>query len=86
MVYTGQFTRDQRPGVDILLVGSTNTNAVQKFVADLEQQEGKELRYTVMSLSDFHYRQQVKDRFLTNVLASKYQVVIDRQGLLENKE
>lgn len=85
MLYTGQFTRDERAGVDILIVGSTNANAVQKFVADLERQEGKELRYTVMSPTDFAYRQQVRDRFLANVLSSKKQILIDK-GLLENKE
>lgn len=83
ILYTGQFTRDDRAGVDLLVVGSTNANAVQKFVADLEHKEGKELRYTVMTLSDFNYRRQVKDRFLGNVLGAKTQVAFDRQGLLE---
>lgn len=86
LVYTGQFTRDERAGVDILIVGNTNGNAVQKFVTELEQQEGKELRYTVMSLDDFKYRLQVRDRFLGGVLDAKKQVVIDRQGILESKE
>lgn len=83
LVYTGQFTRDDRSGVDLLIVGNTNNNAVQKFVADLERKEGKELRYTVMSTADFRYRQQVKDRFINNVLLAKKQVVIDRQGIFE---
>lgn len=86
MLYTGQFTRDDRAGVDVLIVGNTNANAVQKFVTELEKQEGKELRYTVMTLSDFQYRQQVRDRFLGNVLEAKSQVIIDRQGLVEGKE
>ncbi len=86
LLYTGQFTRDERAGVDVLLVGSMNANAVQKFITELEHQEGKELRYTMMSLADFQYRQQVKDRFLTGVLSSKYQVLIDKQSLLDNKE
>ena len=86
LLYTGQFTRDERAGVDVLIVGNTNANAVQKFLADLEKQEGKDLRYTVMTLSDFNYRQQVRDRFLGNVLEAKSQVIIDRQGLLERKE
>lgn len=86
MLYTGQFTRDERAGVDVLIVGNTNANAVQKFVAELEKQEGKELRYTVMTLSDFQYRQQVRDKFLGSVLDAKSQVVVDRQGLLESKE
>lgn len=83
LVYTGQFTRDDRAGVDLVIVGNTNGNAVQKFVAELEQKEGKELRYTVMTTSDFRYRQQVKDRFINNVLTAKKQVVIDRQNILE---
>lgn len=86
LVYTGQFTRDERAGVDLLIVGNTNTNAVQKFVADMEKQEGKELRYTVMTLQDFQYRQQVRDRFLGNVLAAKKQVAVDRQNLIQDKE
>ena len=86
LLYTGQFTRDERAGVDMVIVGHTNANAVQKFVTELEKQEGKELRYTVMTLADFRYRQQVRDRFLAQVLAAKLQVVIDRQGLVEQKE
>jgi predicted transcriptional regulator len=84
LVYTGQFTRDETPGIDLLIVGSTNTHAVQKFVGELEEKEGKELRYTVMSLDDFRYRQQIKDRFITNVISSKKQTVIDNRGLLED--
>jgi len=83
LLYTGQFTRDERAGVDLLIVGSTNANAVQKFVAELESKEGKELRYTVLTLADFIYRRQVKDRFLGDIMASKKQIVIDRQGFLD---
>ncbi len=86
LIYTGQLTRDERAGVDIFIVGNTNANAVQRFVADLERQEGKELRYTAMTRADFQYRSQVRDRFLANVLEAKKQVVIDRQGLVEDKE
>jgi hypothetical protein len=48
----------------------------------LEKQEGKDLRYTVFSLDDFTYRLQIKDRFLSNVLRSKKQVLLDKPGLL----
>lgn len=86
LLYTGQFTRDERAGVDVVIVGNTNANAVQKFVTELEKQEGKELRYSVMTLADFQYRQQVRDRFLGQILGAKTQVVIDHQGLVEHKE
>ncbi len=85
VVYTGQFTRDETSGIDFLLVGDVNQTQLNKFVADLEQQEGKEVRYVVMTPSEFKYRQQVNDRFLTLVLTSKKQIVVDKHGILTDK-
>ncbi|HEY4161282.1 MAG TPA: winged helix-turn-helix domain-containing protein [Candidatus Saccharimonadales bacterium] len=81
-VLTGQFTRDDNAGVDVLIVGNVNSNALTKYVTELERQEGKDLRYTVFSLDDFTYRLQIKDRFTTNVLRAKKQVLLDKPGLL----
>jgi hypothetical protein len=81
-LYTGQFTRDDSAGVDFLLVGNVNPNALEKYVSELEKKEGKEIRYTVMSLADFKYRRQIKDRFITTVLDAKKQVLIDKHNLL----
>lgn len=80
---TGQFTRDERSGVDLLIVGDVNQTKVTKYVTDLEAKEGKEIRYAVMPLDEYRYRQQVKDRFLTTVMASKKQVLVDKDGELE---
>jgi hypothetical protein len=82
VIYTGQFTRDEASGIDILFVGDVNQNAVQKFITDLETQEGKELRYTVMPLQEFSYRRQIKDRFVITLLDAKKQVVIDKNAIL----
>jgi len=78
----GQFTRDDTAGVDVLIVGNVNQNALNKYVTDLEKQEGKDLRYTVFSLEDFSYRLQIKDKFTANVLRAKKQVLLDKPGLL----
>jgi hypothetical protein len=40
----GQFTRDESAGVDVLIVGNVNQNALNKYVTELERQEGKDLR------------------------------------------
>ena len=77
-LFTGQFTRDETSGIDFLLVGDVNLTKVTKFVAELEAQEGKEIRYAVMTPDEFHYRQQVNDRFLALVLSSKKQVLLDK--------
>lgn len=78
----GQFTRDESAGIDVLIVGNVNQNALNKYVTELEQQEGKDLRYTVFSLDDFTYRLQIKDRFISNVLRAKKQVLLDKPGIL----
>ncbi len=79
----GQFTRDDLSGVDLLIVGNVNSNAVQKYVTDLEDREGKELRYTIFTLEEFTYRLQIKDRFVSNVLRAKKQILADVPGLLK---
>lgn len=82
-LYTGQFTRDESSGVDFLVVGDINQTQLGKYVAELEKKEGKDIRYTVMTLDDFNYRKQVKDRFISTVLSSKVQVLADKHNILE---
>ncbi len=81
-LFTGQFTRDDRSGVDLLVVGDINQNALGKFVAELEAQEGKDIRYTHMPTQEFMYRRDIKDRFITILLESKKQILIDKNNIL----
>jgi hypothetical protein len=85
-VYTGQFTRDDSAGIDLLIVGEVNPNALQKYVDQLESKENKSLRYTVMSLPDFQYRQQIRDRFAVAIGRAKKQVVVDTHNLLTEQQ
>jgi hypothetical protein len=64
-----------------VIVGDVNQTKLNKFIADLEQQEGKELRFTVMSPQEFKYRQQVNDRFMLLVMSAKKQVLIDKHKI-----
>ena len=81
-VYTGQFTRDESTGVDFLVVGEVNPNALQKYVDELESKENKSIRYTVMSLPDFQYRQAINDRFAVGMMNAKKQILVDLHNLL----
>lgn len=85
-VYTGQFTRDNTAGVDLLIVGDVNPNALQKYIEQLESQENKSIRYAVMSLPDFKYRQQIRDRFATAITKAKKQVIVDEHNLLSEEQ
>jgi hypothetical protein len=85
-LFTGQFTRDEGPGIDLLVVGNVNPNALKRYVTELEKQEGKDIRYTFMTMNDFEYRRQINDRFLTGVLHAKYQILVDAHGLLSKRK
>lgn len=84
VVFTGQLTRDSSAPVDVLIVGNVNKNAVDKYIAGLEEDEGKEITYTVMKPDDFRYRHQIRDRFVTQVVNAKKQVLLDKQDMLKN--
>lgn len=83
--FTGQFTRDETAGVDFVIVGDVNATAVEKFVEELEKKEGKEIRYAVMTLDEFEYRQKVNDRFITMVNSGKKQILIDKNYIYSKK-
>ena len=78
---TGQFTRDESSGIDLLAVGDINSSKMARFIEELEKSENKEIRYTVMKLSDYKYRVQIKDRFISKVLEAKKQIIISSPEL-----
>jgi hypothetical protein len=80
--FTGQFTRDESSGVDLLIVGDINQTQLEKYITELEEKEGKDIRFAVMTPKDFAYREQVNDRFILLALAAKKQTLIDKNNRL----
>lgn len=85
-VMTGKFTRDERSGADLLIVGDVNNSQVAKYVDELEKKEGMAIKYVVMTAKDFDYRKKINDRFLYSVFDSKKQVLTDKNNLLGSEE
>lgn len=77
VIFTGQFTRDEQSGIDILMVGDINQAKATRFISELEKTENKELRYAIIPLDNYLYRVEINDRFINNVMASKKQVIIN---------
>ncbi len=82
---SGQFTRDESAGVDLVIIGDVNATKVEKYVSELEKKEGKEIRYAVMPMSEFEYRRQVNDRFVGLLETAKKQVLIDKEFVFTSK-
>jgi hypothetical protein len=83
IAYSGKLTRDSSAPIDVLIVGNINKNAVDKYIASIEADEGMDLRYTVMKLDEFNYRRQIRDRFVIQILNSKKQVLVDKNNILD---
>lgn len=81
-VFTGQFTRDDTVGVDLVVVGDINHSAIENIVAELEKSEKKELRYSIFSPEEYIYRQQVNDKFTVKLADAKKIILINRDNLL----
>ena len=86
LMYLGSFTQDTVTGIDILVVGDVNKTQVHNFIADLEDEEGRELKYVVMSTEEFRYRQDVNDRFVTIVQGAKKTIVHDPNDFMKEKK
>lgn len=82
-ILTGQFTRDERSGVDLVLVGDLNPTQVSKYVENLEKKEGREIKYATMPTTEYVYRMNLNDRFLITVLESKKQILVDKKSLAD---
>lgn len=85
LAYSGAFTRDSQAPVDVMIIGDVPVSRAEAAVAELEKQEGWELRYAVMELEEWQYRRQINDKFWLQVVDSKNLVIIDTDKLFEQK-
>lgn len=85
-ILAGVLVKGSTAPVDIVLVGNMSPAKVKSAVAMIEKLEGRELNYTVLPYDEFYYRLSVRDKFITEVLASKHSVVIDQDNVLGEKQ
>jgi predicted transcriptional regulator len=83
VVLSGKFTRDETSGVDVLVVGNIAPSSFEKVMDDFEKSEGKELLYAQFTLDEFQYRLQVNDKFISNIIFAKKQVLLDTTGRIK---
>ncbi len=77
----GYFVDDMSSAVDIFIVGSLPKKHLKNLLEEFNTQFGRELRYTLMSSTEFNYRKDVTDKFLFTLLNSPQVVVVDKLNL-----
>jgi hypothetical protein len=78
----GKLVRGSQSPVDVLLAGNINKSQTKRFIKDLEDEEGKQLNYTVMPYEDFYYRMSIKDRFIMSIINNKFTLLQDSEKVL----
>ena len=81
LILSGVFTRDEDAPVDVLIVGDVTPSSLENYIEDLEDSTSHEVRYATFTASEFEYRMQIKDKFVTELLDSKCTVKVDKLGL-----
>lgn len=84
-ILSGVLVKGSTSAVDVLLVGALPAAKVKAAMAIIEKMEGRELNYSVLSYEEFYYRLSVRDKFITEILASKHSVAIDKDNVLSQK-
>ena len=69
--------------IDMLLVGDNSKNQLSDWASLIEKQEGRELNYVILSMSDFYYRYSTKDVFVSGIFNNKHRVIIDEEDILK---
>ena len=84
-IVAGALVQGSASSVDLLLVGSIPQKKVQLVIAAIENEEGRELTYTVLSYDEFYYRLSVRDRFINDIITNKHRVLVDTDNILKEQ-
>lgn len=79
LIVSGVLIEDNDSRADLLVVGERIKRGVlERTVKGIEAELGQELRYAVMTNSDYAYRLNTSDKFLRDVLEYPHERLIDR--------
>jgi DNA-binding transcriptional ArsR family regulator len=75
---SGYFTSAEGSPTDVLLIGNVNEAVAAKFIQKIEEELGREITYTPMTLNEFKYRLNFNDMFLRSVFDNPYKELVNK--------
>lgn len=81
-IFAGVLVKGSSSTIDVLLAGNIDSNKFKEFIKDIENSEGRDVNYSVMPYDEFYYRLSIRDKFITEILSGKHEVVIDKDSIL----
>ncbi len=86
VVAAGALVSGSASKVDLLIVGDTPAKKVAALVAAAERTEGRDLTYATLTYDEFYYRLSVRDRFISDILTNKHEVLVDVDEIIINSK
>jgi hypothetical protein len=79
----GAFLQREKDRVDMFLVADDiNEKKFEALIKDIETELAQEITFTVLTLKEFEYRQNMFDKFVLDILENKNtQIVIDKSSV-----
>lgn len=84
-VSAGMLVRGSGSPIDLLLVGNVSPKKAKSLAGVIEKEVGNDLNYSVISYDEFYYRLSVRDKFITEILSSQHDVLVDPDKILERQ-
>lgn len=82
VIIGGALLKEEKAPVDILIVSKKPKKAkLLKIIKKIESQAGKEIRWAMMTVEEFHYRFEINDRFLKDIFTHSHKKIIDKLGV-----
>ena len=78
LALTGFFADLQGLPTDLLLIGRVSKKKCAKSIEEFEEEFGRTINYTILTLKEFLERKEMTDRFLYTLLESKKIVLVDK--------
>lgn len=76
---SGIFINYPKAKTDLLIVGDNISRAKMKhLLEDLEAEMGREINYSLMTLTEFKYRANMVDKFITEVLIEPHEIIVNK--------
>lgn len=82
-ILMGAFLQRDKDRVDMFLVADeVNEKKFESLIQDIETELAQEITYTLLTIKEFEYRQNMFDKFVLDILENKNtQIIIDKSSI-----
>lgn len=78
LLVSGVFLGTKESPTDLLLIGELDRRELEGYIRKLERKFNRELKYALMTKEDYLFRKNCQDKFIKNVLESRYVIALDK--------